>query len=1042
VASERKIVRFLGPAGGLFVAERDGVAVCDASGALRYRVAIEGVLDAVGVGAEIWVAMEGERLTRVKAADGSIIAVERISGLGSPGRFLQSSMLPVQPVWHSDMPRLITVSPARAEPPPGPGASIALPTASGRWMLWEAGQLRYWRAGIGEAWRSQVGDGMAEAIDAQLVLDGRLFVLVQRRGAAGSDVRLSVAQTSDGAQNLHVRLPAGTRVSIAPRSGVAVVWTGEDARLFNLRFGRWVRDLALPQGVENVVVDDGLEHIALVFDSSIELTDVNSLAAAKLRTKDGETNGHAAVPAPAPISALPADAPAAPPSTTSEPAPPEPVAIVEHVEALPTMPLVGLEPPTVTEHATPEERAQALDLHLKLIGALANVAIATAWDEGRIIQAAPDRPPFSEELGGLLRITRGLRARELMEAYDRLRDADQNVELAASARQGRATPLERLTRDFELSPLASILLFAVAAPRLRGELARVYGILANDPGRPLVDEHLLSLLIGENPQQVAAELDADRPLRRHGLVNVGAGTRPFAALTVEPLVVRYLADLDLEGELDEVLSSRRADRRLEELDLQRDVIVRAMQYLSAPREGEYARLVLRGRTGAGRHTLLASLAERVGRAFGIVDLTAAPRDPTRIAGILEGALRRAKLRGLVPCVDGLELVAPDDPDLRLQITAVLRRHPGPVALRLPPDARPPLDPGYLMLDLPVRSEHDRVSSWAKALARHSIELADPTDLAARYRVGPGTIERVSSEVATRADRPSDAAGWIRTLDDAVRQHLVNRIGSSAQRVMHLASWADIVLPEDVSDSLLELTSRVRHRKTVFEKWGFGRSITTARGITALFQGSPGTGKTMVAGVIARDLGLEMYRVDVSRITSKWIGETEKNLGALFDAAEEGQVMLLFDEADSLFAKRTEVKTSVDRYANMEVNYLLQRLDSFEGIAILTTNFGNSIDSAFKRRLTYRVTFPFPDEEMREQLWKALLPPQVPISGTLDFAGLAQKFRLSGGYIRNAALRAAFLAVEEGSALTQAHIERAIKMEFREIGKLAETGALE
>ena len=1024
------------------MAERDGVAVCDASGALRYRVAIDGVLDAVAVGSEIWVATEGERLTRMKVADGSIVAVERISGLGSPGRFHQSSMLPVQPVWHSDIPRLITVAPARAEPPPGPSASIALPTASGRWLLWEAGQLRYWRAGIGEAWRSQVGDAVAEAIDAQLVLDGRLFVLVQRRGAAGSDVRLSVAQTSDGAQNLHVRLPAGTRLAIAPRSGVALAWAGTDARLFNLRFGRWVRDLALPADVENVVVDDGLDHIAMVFESSIELTDVNSLAAAKLRTNDGETNGHATVSVPAPISALPAEAPAEPPSVAAEPPPPEPVAVVEHVEPLPAAPLVGLEPPTVTELATPEERAQALDLHLKLIGALANVAIATAWDEGRIIQAAPDRPPFSEELGGLLRITRGLRARELMEAYDRLRDADQNVELAASARQGRATPLERLTRDFDLSPLASILLFAVAAPRLRGELARVYGILANDPGRPLVDEHLLSLLIGENPQLIAAELDTDRPLRRHGLVNVGAGSRPFAALTVEPLVVRYLADLDLEGELDEVLTSRRADRRLEELDLQRDLILKAMQYLAAPREGEHARLVLRGRTGAGRHTLLASLAERVGRAIGIIDLAAAPRDPTRVAGILEGALRRAKLRGLVPVVDGLELVAPDDPDLRLQITAVLRRHPGPVALRLTPEARPPLDPGYLMLDLPVRSEHDRAISWGKALARHAIELADPTDLAARYRVGPGTIERVSSEVATRADRPTDAAGWIRTLDDAVRQHLVNRIGASAQRVTHLASWADIVLPEDVSDSLLELTSRVRHRKTVFEKWGFGRSITTARGITALFQGSPGTGKTMVAGVIARDLGLEMYRVDVSRITSKWIGETEKNLGALFDAAEEGQVMLLFDEADSLFAKRTEVKTSVDRYANMEVNYLLQRLDSFEGIAILTTNFGNSIDSAFKRRLTYRVTFPFPDEEMREQLWKALLPPQVPISGALDFAGLAQKFRLSGGYIRNAALRAAFLAVEEGSALTQAHIERAIKMEFREIGKLAETGALE
>jgi len=199
---------------------------------------------------------------------------------------------------------------------------------------------------------------------------------------------------------------------------------------------------------------------------------------------------------------------------------------------------------------------------------------------------------------------------------------------------------------------------------------------------------------------------------------------------------------------------------------------------------------------------------------------------------------------------------------------------------------------------------------------------------------------------------------------------------------------------------------------------------------------------LLAGVIARELGLDLYQVDLSKVMSKWIGETERNLSTIFDAAEDGQVVLLFDEADSLFAKRTEVKTSVDRYANMEVNYLLQRLDSFEGIAILTTNFGNAIDPAFKRRLTYRMTFPFPDEEMREQLWRSLIPPQVPVQGKLDFTGLSQRFRLSGGYIRNAALRAAFLAAEEGSSLTHEHLERAIRMEFREIGKLAETGTLE
>jgi hypothetical protein len=1024
MTAQAKVVRFFGTRGDLVVVDPTGVSVCDGSGSLRYRTAIDDARDAVVVGDVLWVAGR-ERLTRVAISDGAIVSSERVTELRAPGRFLQSITLPTQPVWHGETPRVIAVEPARAELPPGPASALALPIAAGRWLLWEPNQLRYWRTGIGEAWRSKVGEPGAEALDAQLVFEGRLLVLVQRRNAA---VHLTVAQASDGAQNLHLRLPTATRVAIAARTGVAVVWSGEAGRLLNLRFGRWIGEVALPAGVEDVVVDDGLEHVALVFADSVELTDLAALDAAK-RPARGE----------APVD----DAPA-PPVVVAEPveAAPESAAPSVDPDPLPTAPLVRLELVSTIPTATDDERALDLDLHLRLIGALANVAVATAWDDGRIVTAAANRPPFAEELAGLLRISHGRHADELAEAYLRLREVDQQVDAATAARAGRATALEALQRTFDLSPLASLMLFAIAAPRLRGELARVYGILANDPGRPLVDEHLLTLLLGEDPQRLATELDADHPLRRHGLVQLGAGTRPFAALTAEPLVVRYLANLGLDGEVDDVLTARAGDRRLAELDVPRALIVSALDYLAATGHDDPARLVLRGRNGTGRHSVLAALAARVGRALGVIDLTAGPRDRTRVASTLEAALRRAKLRGLVPCIDGLELLDPENPDLRQQIASVLRRHPGPLALRLPPEARPPLDPGYLMLDLPVRSEHERTQSWTAALARHAISLADASDLAARYRVGPGIIERVCAEVVSRPHPPRDAAAWLQSLDDAVRQHLVNRIGGSASRVTHLASWVDIVLPEDITDTLLEITSRVRHRKVVFEQWGFTRSVTSARGITALFQGSPGTGKTLVAGAIARDLGLELYRVDVSRITSKWIGETEKNLGALFDAAEEGQVMLLFDEADSLFAKRTEVKSSVDRYANMEVNYLLQRLDSFEGIAILTTNFGTSIDSAFKRRLTYRVTFPFPDEEMREQLWRTLIPPQVPLAGTLDFASLAQRFRLSGGYIRNAALRAAFLAVEEGRALSHAHLERAIRMEFREIGKLAETGALE
>jgi SpoVK/Ycf46/Vps4 family AAA+-type ATPase len=326
--------------------------------------------------------------------------------------------------------------------------------------------------------------------------------------------------------------------------------------------------------------------------------------------------------------------------------------------------------------------------------------------------------------------------------------------------------------------------------------------------------------------------------------------------------------------------------------------------------------------------------------------------------------------------------------------------------------------------------------WVRVLAESGLRVADVDALAARYRIGPGVIRTAVASVERTSD---DAAPAI---EQYIRQTRDARLAHYARRVDRLASWSSVVLPPDILDSLRELVARVRYRRQVFETWAMGRTMATSRGLTALFQGQPGTGKTLVAGVIARELGLDLYQVDLSKVMSKWIGETERNLAAIFDAAEDGQVILLFDEADSLFAKRTEVRSSNDRYANLEVNYLLQRLDSFEGIAILTTNSGTSIDQAFKRRMSFRLSFPFPDEETREHLWRAHLPAELPIAGPLTLDALARKYQLSGGYIRNACLRAAFLAAQEETSLHQRHLERAVALEFSELGKLSSTGAVD
>jgi SpoVK/Ycf46/Vps4 family AAA+-type ATPase len=219
--------------------------------------------------------------------------------------------------------------------------------------------------------------------------------------------------------------------------------------------------------------------------------------------------------------------------------------------------------------------------------------------------------------------------------------------------------------------------------------------------------------------------------------------------------------------------------------------------------------------------------------------------------------------------------------------------------------------------------------------------------------------------------------------------------------------------------------------------GFGARVA-ARGVSALFAGPPGTGKTMAAAVLAGELGLELFRIDLSRVVSKYIGETESNLARVFDEASASRAILLFDEADSLFGKRTDVRSSVDRYANMEINYLLQRMESFDGISILTTNLEHAMDEAFRRRLHFRVRFEAPDDQMRARLWQKLLPAEAEQTGDIDLAALGRRFEMSGGHIRNAALRAAFLAAGEGRAIDQAALVAAAEREVEEMGRIMAT----
>lgn len=304
-----------------------------------------------------------------------------------------------------------------------------------------------------------------------------------------------------------------------------------------------------------------------------------------------------------------------------------------------------------------------------------------------------------------------------------------------------------------------------------------------------------------------------------------------------------------------------------------------------------------------------------------------------------------------------------------------------------------------------------------------------------YRFGIDEIDlAVSLARATAANARRDTLRQA-DIERACRAVASARLSGLATRVNVHGSWDTTVLPDETREVLEEMVQYGRHAARVLDERGYGRNIGYGRALTCLFSGPSGTGKTRCAGLAARDLGLELFRVDLASVVSKYIGETEERLSQLFDASEEAGIALLFDEADALFAKRTDVQSSVDRYANLEVNYLLQRLEDFEGLVILTTNHPDSIDAAFMRRIRFKAHFPAPDEPERARLWRVMVPPDAPQDPDITWAHLAEDYELTGGQIQNAVIRAAVWAEEAGAPLSQPLLERAAEREYKDMGRV-------
>ncbi|MFY9608508.1 MAG: AAA family ATPase, partial [Blastocatellia bacterium] len=344
---------------------------------------------------------------------------------------------------------------------------------------------------------------------------------------------------------------------------------------------------------------------------------------------------------------------------------------------------------------------------------------------------------------------------------------------------------------------------------------------------------------------------------------------------------------------------------------------------------------------------------------------------------------------------------------------------------------------FVFLDLPGPDDEERVRVWQRLASSYDIaEDVDFGELAGKFSFGYGQISDalVATENATRW-RPAGERQITRAdLARACRGQSGQKLNSLARKVKPVYTWDDIVLPEEVLCQLREICQRVVHRNRVMGEWGFGKKLSMGKGVNALFAGPSGAGKTMAAEIIANDLELDLYKIDLSGVVSKYIGETEKNLDRVFSAAEDANAILFFDEADALFGKRSEVRDSHDRYANIEISYLLQKMEEYQGLAILATNLKANLDESFTRRLAFTTHFPFPDEASRLLIWRRIWPPELRVDVGVDFEFLSAQFKLSGGNIKNVALGAAFLAASDGGRVMMSHLLHATRREYQKLGK--------
>jgi ATP-dependent 26S proteasome regulatory subunit len=654
--------------------------------------------------------------------------------------------------------------------------------------------------------------------------------------------------------------------------------------------------------------------------------------------------------------------------------------------------------------------------------ALVSRPFATSWGQTTAL-AMDDECPFDEALEQA-----SLQSQKLVESF-RLR--------------GQNPRLEQLAADFGLDPFEKDVLLICLAGTLDLRYERIYGYLQDDVTRKRPTVNLtLDLLCAPGPEKLLrlAHFSPNAPLFRYNILELYPESSPGRI----PLLAQTLT-------IDDGVSAWLTGRYQPHADIATTVSLEHPQpnetdeLLTAEVFQEISRsiktqsiYVLHGVDKAGQEAATRILAIQSQRPILVANLPSGYENIPQLSHMLHLIFRDARMIGAIPVIIGWDTCTTEK-ELPHGLITELWHYPDTLILVGRSDWcgwEYEDDRKLVSIEFPIPSYVQRCRLWEHFLGSKTQEKPVITGVASQFLL---TASQIRQAVAAACDISNQRSSTIQEQDliTAARNQSSSQLASLTRKITPRYTWQDIVLPNDQIDLLHEIIGTVRGRPRVLDEWGVGQKLASSRGVTILFAGLSGTGKTMAAEIIARELGLDLYKIDLSTIVSKYIGDTEKNLERIFSEAETSNAILFFDEADALFGKRSEVRDSHDRYANIEISYLLQRMEAYDGVTILATNLRANLDEAFTRRLQFAVDFPFPDETHRLRIWQALFSSDVPRHPDIDFIGLAQRFKLAGGNIRNVIVGAAYLAASDGGRVTMSHLLHVTRRELQKMGRLVD-----